>query len=274
MEQSLQEGIIRPHRGRGEPSIPADVLMVMPPFELRHLARRISAEPVAFADSDLFRLYLPKEGPLGACALSGPFLGAPHAVMGLEKLIALGAQRIWAFGWCGSLSAAARIGDLLIPTRAYPEEGTSRHYPLDGLDLVPDAGLTAGLQKGLESAGLPYRRGAVWTTDAPYRETPVKVRYWQEQGALAVEMEASALMAVSLFRGVRMCALFVVSDELFECRWRPGFRDPLLKKRSRAAAEALLDFVISVAKDQGRRPRGSRPGDGLEHLSGEAVDCE
>lgn len=274
MDQSLQEGIIRPHRGQGEPVIPADVLMVMPPFELRHLAGRISAEPVAFADSDLYRLYLPKERFRDTCALSGPFLGAPHAVMAIEKLIALGARRIWAFGWCGSLSPNARIGDLLIPARAYPEEGTSSHYPVVGEELVPDTELVERLEKGLEGAGFGYRKGAVWTTDAPYRETPEKIRYFQERGALAVEMEMSALMAVSLFRGVRMCALLVVSDELFEYRWRPGFRDPLLKKRSRAAAETLLDLVIGTGEERGRRPSESRSKDGPERFSGEAVGGE
>jgi hypothetical protein len=53
-------------------------------------------------------------------------------------------------------------------------------------------------------------------------------------------MEMSALMTVALFRAVSVAALLVVSDELFDLKWKPGFSDPVLGKRARAAAEILL----------------------------------
>ncbi|MGB5748539.1 MAG: purine-nucleoside phosphorylase, partial [Desulfobacterales bacterium] len=58
-----------------------------------------------------------------------------------------------------------------------------------------------------------------------YRETKEKVDYYQKQGVLAVEMEASALFSVAQFRQVELCAMLVVSDELSSLKWRPGFRD-------------------------------------------------
>lgn len=37
-----------------------------------------------------------------------------------------------------------------------------------------------------------------WTTDAPYRETPAAIENTKNHGAIAVEMEASALYAYGL----------------------------------------------------------------------------
>jgi purine-nucleoside phosphorylase len=96
------------------------------------------------------------------------------------------------------------------------------------------------LQEALKTKGLPFRTGEVWTTDAPYRETLDKVKHYQRLGVLAVEMEMSALMTVARFRAVSVAAVLVVSDELFNLKWKPGFSDPLLGRRSRAAAEILL----------------------------------
>ncbi len=62
-------------------------------------------------------------------ALVGPMLGAPQAVLVLEKLIALGVTEVMAVGWCGSLQPDVKIGDLVLPTGAFSEEGTSPHLP-------------------------------------------------------------------------------------------------------------------------------------------------
>jgi nucleoside phosphorylase len=90
-----------------------------------------------------------------------------------------------------------------------------------------------------------FRKGTVWTTDAPYRETPDKVKAYKDKGVLAVEMEMSALMTVAVFRSVRLTGLLVVSDELFHLKWHTGFNDPKFKDTSRRAAELLLGVISS-----------------------------
>ena len=62
-------------------------------------------------------------------------MGAPMAVMLLEQLIALGAQRLLYLGFCGALIPSYRIGDLFLPMHAIREEGTSYHYL--PADVVP-----------------------------------------------------------------------------------------------------------------------------------------
>jgi len=242
------EGIIRPLKGNGESCVSPDVLMVTIPSELKYLVRFSRAKEAPSTLVNMFRLYQIQDGSETPLTISGPFFGAPQAVIALEKLIVLGAKRIWVLGWCGSLQPTIRIGHLIIPTAAISEEGTSSHYPMGEKSLESDSELNRILEKELRRHPFPFRKGPIWTTDALYRETPYKVKHYQAQGILAVEMEISALMAVAHYRSVAMAALLVVSDELFELKWRPGFSDPFMRKTSRSAAEILLNIAGSLTR--------------------------
>ena len=178
--------------------------------------------------------------------IAGPILGAPQAVLVLEKLIALGSKAIVVFGWCGSLQSDLKIGDWVLPTSTHSEEGTSTHYPMDSAKYVPDADLVARLQDYCVQNGFSVRTGPVWTTDAPLRETVGKVRAYGKDGVLAVEMEMSALFHVAAYRKVRLVGLLAVSDELFTLKWRPGFRSTRFKSSCRQATDALLDFCSNL----------------------------
>jgi purine-nucleoside phosphorylase len=242
------EGIIRPLKGNGDPRVSPDVLMVTIPSELKYLVRLSRAKEAPFTIMNIFRLYQIEDGSEAPLTISGPFFGAPQAVIALEKLIVLGAKRIWVLGWCGSLQPTLRIWHLIIPTAAISEEGTSSHYPIGEKPLESDSKLNRILEKELKRNSFPFTKGPIWTTDALYRETPNKVKQYQAQGILAVEMEISALMAVTHYRSIAMAALLVVSDELFALKWRPGFSDPLMRKRSRFAAEILLNIAGSSTR--------------------------
>ena len=178
--------------------------------------------------------------------IAGPILGAPQSVLVLEKLIALGTRVIVVFGWCGSLQSDLTIGHWVLPTSAHSEEGTSTHYPTDSAICAPDDDLVARLQDYLVQNRFSLRSGAVWTTDAPLRETIGKVRSYGRDGVLAVEMEMSALFHVATYRKVRLAGLLAVSDELFTFKWRPGFRSTRFKRSCHQATAALLDFCASL----------------------------
>ena len=240
------EGMIRPFKGKKDPDVERDAIMVMIPSELQFLVQASKAEELSFSDMNLYHLYRANKGPHAPFTLAGPCLGAPQAVIAMEKLIVLGAKRIWVLGWCGSLQPDLTIGHLIIHTGAVSEEGTSNHYPVSNRLPESTTALNRMLEEALIQQSLPFSRGSVWTTDALYRETPDKVKTYQDQGILAVEMEISALMTVALYRSVAMAGLLVVSDELFQPKWRPGFSNPLLKKSSRAAGKVLLGLAGSV----------------------------
>jgi uridine phosphorylase len=178
--------------------------------------------------------------------IAGPILGAPQAVLVLERLTALGSRTVVVLGWCGSLQPQLRIGDWVIPSGAWSEEGTSAHYPAASPTVAPDPSLTSRLQSFCDQGDYRLHAGPVWSTDAPLRETVGKVLSYGEKGVLAVEMEMAALFRVAKYRRVRLAGLLVVSDELFTLTWRPGFRSPTFKSSCRRATRALLDFCAAL----------------------------
>ncbi len=129
---SNDKAIIRPRREKGEPLLGPDAIMVAIPSDLMFMVDLTHAERVAPKTLSPFKLFLAKRGTNSPLALAGPLLGAPQGVMVMEKLIALGAKRVWVLGWCGSLQPNLLVGDIVIPTTALSEEGTSAHYPVDG----------------------------------------------------------------------------------------------------------------------------------------------
>ena len=235
-------GLIRPVKGKSDPQLGPDAVMAMIPSDLDYLVSLCKGGKVTSFSLSFFTLYQVERN--GVCfSLSGPFLGSPQAVMGLEKLIVLGAKRIWVTGWCGSLSVDLRIGDLVLPSGALSEEGTSMHYPIGKKALKTDEDLNGMLEERLKKRGLKFEKGEVWTTDAPYRETPAKIEKYSSIGALAVDMEMSALITVSLYRKVKLTGLLVVSDELFQLRWKSGFSSPDLAKGVNLAEDVLMETI-------------------------------
>ena len=174
-------------------------------------------------------------------------MGAPMAVILMEQLIALGALRLLYLGFCGALAPSYRIGDLFLPTQAIREEGTSYHYL--PAEVVPCASphMQAVLHAQAQHRQLPVQQGPIWTTDAPYRETPHKIRQFQEAGVHAVDMEMAALFAVAHYRGCEVGALLIVSDECYHAVWKPGFGAPRLRQ--------ACDEAVTVAVAAATQPR-------------------
>ncbi|MEJ2093181.1 MAG: nucleoside phosphorylase [Syntrophobacterales bacterium] len=178
-----------------------------------------------------------------------PALGAPYAAMILEKLIALGARRVLVLGWCGSVSPEVRLGDLILPTRAVPGDGTTPHYCREEAEITPHQGLYNLLAKGLQGVEVPWHTGSIRSTDAFFRETVSLIRSCQAQGVLGLDLELAALFAVGRFRGIAVAALLVVSDELFTFTWQPA-QGAQPFRRGRQAALRLVLEAAAAAEEQ------------------------
>ncbi|MDJ0622867.1 MAG: nucleoside phosphorylase [Desulfocapsaceae bacterium] len=173
--------------------------------------------------------------------VAGPAIGAPSAVLLLEKLIVLGAKKIVLVGWCGSIDRANVIGDLIVPRGAVCGEGTSPYYSDDSYPL-PSAAAVTMIKNELTRSGLTWKDdGRIWSTDAPYRESRKHLqRLNLEEDVVGVDMEFSALCTVGAFRGIEFAAVLVVSDELFRESWRPGFKEERFRKNCRLLMDCLL----------------------------------
>ena len=237
-------GIVQPVRTRRTPELGPLAVLAASGQDVQLLRSRMNL-PESRA-LYLSRLYYNAAEQQAPC-LVGPLMGAPYAVMCLETLRRWGVRKAFFIGWCGSINAKVHIGDRVVPTAAWIDEGTSIHYGQSaGGSVHPDLALSAMLQQGLQQHQIDSHAGAVWTTDAIYRETPSRVRKFQGIGALAVEMELSALFSAAAFYDFPLAALLTVSDELFTFQWRPGFKSEAFERSRRITG----DFFVELLKGQ------------------------
>ena len=148
-----------------------------------------------------------------------PGIGAALSAGLLEEVIAVGCKKFIVCGGAGALRKEITLGNLIVVSAAVRDEGVSYHY------LPPDREVSANeialnaLIATLESHNVPHHIGKTWTTDAPYRETPIKIARRKEEGCLTVEMECAALMAVAQFRDVILGQVIYGGDDLSGADW-------------------------------------------------------
>jgi DeoD family purine-nucleoside phosphorylase len=135
-------------------------------------------------------------------------MGGPSAAIVMEELCDLGLRRAIRVGTCGALADDLRLGDLVVADAALAADGTSRALGA-GERVAADRGLVDALR---EAAGDGARTGAVASTDLFYERDTARVAAWAGAGALAIEMEAAALLRVAELRGVRAGCVLLVSD--------------------------------------------------------------
>lgn len=243
----IEEVIINPGKERGEPELPASGLLCINPGDAKLLAERavkMSGKRHFLFNSKLHIVSGPERD--SSFFVAGPTIGAPMAVMTLEKLIALGAKRIIVCGWCGSLNPQLKTGTILLPTWGLSEEGTSGHYPISGKAISSES-LRTELSTIISNNQLSYTEGPIWTTDALFRETKVKVRDYSQKSILAVDMEFSALATVAIYRKIDLAAALIVSDQLWGEKWQPGFRDRQFRENAKKILNLLFNYTSGMA---------------------------
>lgn len=175
-------------------------------------------------------------------------VGAPLAAGLLEETIALGGRSFVSVGGAGVLVPDLVVGHAIVVDSAVRDEGTSFHYVASSryIDVRPD--LVRVVEQTLVADDIPFVTGRAWTTDAPYREARTRVdRRVKQDECLAVEMEASALLAVAAFRGVNLVALLYAGDSLAGDNWdHRGWDDALAVREAIfwAAADVALNLPL------------------------------
>lgn len=241
------KALIEPQKGKREEALPSLGILIFTSQDIDLFMGCFTQPPKRSHKIFLIDVYTGSYGDTEV-ALVGPMMGAPQAVMALEKLIALGVKNFIAVGWCGSLQKSVRVGDVVLPTAAISEEGTSGHYPVSVTDPGPSPQLLALFRDALCQEKLEVHEGRVWSTDAPYRETVGKVVAYGAQGVLAVDMEASALLTVAIYRGIRLAMALIVSDDLSSLKWVHGFRESRFHQTRKTMAELTLKVICSASQ--------------------------
>ena len=235
------DAIVNPTKPRNAPEMGPVAVMAATQVDLFDLCDLFGFNRDDYRRLFISRLYM--EPSDSGISLTGPFIGAPYAAMLLETLIARGVNKVIFVGWCGAVSQDVKIGDIIVPTRAVIDEGTSPHYAAGGEVSPPTTEMTVAIQRALKRQCLDFHPGPIWSTDAVYRETRKKVKSHQQNGVLAVEMEVSALWSVARFRGADVGAILVVSDELSTGSWQPGFKREAFIQARRDVCRVIREVV-------------------------------
>ena len=157
-------------------------------------AKRLPAWACYHTDLFTFELGRERFGRVG-CAV-----GASFAVLIAEQLFASGCRLLISVTSSGQIARGGPTPYFVLIDKALRDEGTSHHYLPPSLFADADPSLADRVLQQLEEGTLIVRRGATWTTDAPFRETETAIEAARELGVLAVEMEAAALYAFARAR--------------------------------------------------------------------------
>ena len=229
--------LIHPRKGRRESTLPPECLLLPNPADAK-LAHQYLAGCGGQKGSLYHSQLTYTQG--GKITVAGPSLGAAAAGLVLEKLIVRGVSECIVLSCCGSFDPGLFIGDILVPHAAVSGEGVTQYYASqDQLDV--DQLLRKKIQQRLQAHKIDYQTGVIWSTDAPYRERrSVLNQLHANRGVCGVDMEFSALCAIAACRGVRLAGVFVVSDELWAEKWKPGFSDHRFRERSQHLFKTLI----------------------------------
>ncbi len=235
-------------RQRGLPAEPVPEICVLDPDGdmVRHLrrdgrARRCAGWACYHSEMDVAEWDGVRFGIVG-CAV-----GAPYAVVVAEQMFASGCRLLVSVSSAGQLAPCGPPPYHILIERALRDEGTSHHYLPPGRFSAADPALLERVAPALAGLGEPVHRGAVWTTDAPYRETEAAVAAHRAEGLLAVEMEAAALYAFAEARRRPVLCFAHVTNQMAQ-------REGDFEKGAADGALDSLALVAAVARQWSRGP--------------------
>lgn len=197
------------------PDIPEHAVMCFFQDVIDHFNKQGLLHEIASLKSEmgLHPIYLTKYTG-SSIVLFHPGIGSPLAAGILEEVIALGCKKFIVCGGAGVLDKEIVSGHFIIPKSAIRDEGTSYHYIQPSREIKPSPEAVTAIETVLKGRNIEYIKGKTWTTDAIYRETERIISNRKSEGCLTVEMEASALFAVSQFRNVKLGQILYAGDNL------------------------------------------------------------
>jgi uridine phosphorylase len=219
----------------GEHKIRKALLAFMPVGEMKHrfLAKRGRRIFLSYYWSTWVR----EDGAI----LAGPIFGGPMCAAALEELSALGVEDVIGYGYSGALDPEVRPACIMVADSGFCSDGTSKEY-CEKDEILGDAIMLEYLRSIIQKHGIIAEAGKVWTTDAIYRESPSKIRYWRGKGARFVNIETSSLYSVARVKGIRAAYTSVISDSLAGDKWSGWYN-------CRQAVQQLWDICLDAIEN-------------------------
>lgn len=176
-------------------------------------------------------------------------VGCPGAAVCFEELIKGGVHTIIRVGTAGSYSADHPAGSLIVSTGTIRTDGLTKQLVPDGFPAIGDSQVVNALFASAEEQGGIVKKGITVTLDV-FFNGPVEIphKLYKASGALAVEMEISALYVIASLRGIRAGAI-VALDGYADSDLAEGY-DPhtnvvsdAVEREIKAALEAMVKLA-------------------------------
>jgi purine-nucleoside phosphorylase len=151
-------------------------------------------------------------------SVQGSGMGQPSMAIYVTELFReYDVQSIVRVGSCGALAERVKVRDIVIASGACTDSAMNR-IRFEGLDYAPvaDFSLLRAAVEASESMDLTtdVHVGLIFSGDSFYPARPELAARMVEYGALAVEMEASALYTIAAGHGRRALAVNTVADHV------------------------------------------------------------
>ena len=143
-------------------------------------------------------------------------MGAPAAAMVMEALKRAEVKYIVRLDYCGGLAEGMEVGDIVLCFEALCGDGTTPHYlnPISECPKVSaNSNLTSLIRVELENTKLDFHLGAIWSTDALFREPLELLEKARAHGAIALDMESSVVLALGELFNIPTASILIITDK-------------------------------------------------------------
>ncbi|MFW9788864.1 MAG: nucleoside phosphorylase [Candidatus Thorarchaeota archaeon] len=143
-------------------------------------------------------------------------MGVFSAVTAVEELADIGAETFIRIGSCATYQEEIALGDNIIATGCIRDEGCTLEFAPLSFPAIPSLEVLTGLIASAEEIGATYHTGIVRTCENFYlRERSSKLNeQYTRLGAVAIEMELSAILMAAIDLGKRAGGILTVGSNL------------------------------------------------------------
>lgn len=235
------------HIAAGPGAVAPLVLMPGDPLRARWIAETFLDDAVCYSE---VRGMLGYTGTVDGRPVSvqGSGMGAPSMSIYVHELFtSYDVRAIVRVGSCGAISDRLGLRDVVLASATHTDSALNR-LTFEGLDFAPAADFDL-LRAAVDAApshlaGATALVGTVFSSDSFYPTRPELGTRLAEHGALAVEMEASALYTLAARFGRRALAVCTVSDHLLT-----GAETTALERQESFAAMVGIGLDALLAVD-------------------------
>jgi uridine phosphorylase len=180
-------------------------------------------------------------------------MGVFSAVTAVEELAAIGADTFIRIGSCATYQEEIALGDNIIATGCIRDEGCTLEFAPLSFPAVPNLDVMMTLIESAKRIGATYHTGIVRTCENFYireRSQPLNQQY-TKLGAVALEMELSAILMASIDLGKRAGGILTVGSNLVttENRYKGQRVDEFNRGEKNMIKIALETIKILHTKD-------------------------